>query len=615
VRASLLLALALLVSTASAEESYSPYSDRSYPTNVYWGDTHVHTHLSADAYILGARLTPDDAYRFAKGEAVTADSGQKVRLRRPLDFLMVADHAENLGVLSRFADGDDSVLTTETGKRWAQAILDRSPPVADILGADTVEAFQRGNKVLGSLKGGWKADHGSRERFRRSVWEQVGATAERHNDPGHFTAFIGFEWSGTGRGPAMIHRNVLFEGGPQQTNQILPFSSIDSDYVEDLWDYLRDYGERVGGRALAIPHNGNLSRGAMFALTDDRGLAFTVAYAKSRARWEPLYEVTQIKGDGETHPILSPTDEFADYETWPPQQKVGAADAEKQKAAEYARAALKLGLDQMAALGVNPFEFGMIGSTDSHTALATAAEDNFWGKMALNEPSPYRAASQWMFSGSGYAAVWAEENTRASLFAAMKRRETYATTGPRMTVRFFGGWDYAGDDALRPDLARVGYAKGVPMGGRLAPAPDGQSPSFLIAALKDPDGANLDRVQVIKGWRDQGGELHELVYNVALSDGRTEDRAGQVRPVGSTVDVKNATYTNSIGDPELAVVWVDPDFEQEELAFYYLRVLEIPTPRWTAYDAKFYNLKDLPEGIPMVTRERAYTSPIWYTPD
>ena len=305
----------------------------------------------------------------------------------------------------------------------------------------------------------------------------------------------------------------------------------------------------------------------------------------------------------------------------PKQQSKGQTAAAKSQqdpvalaAQSYTRSALKLGLGQEAQLGFNPFKFGMIGSTDSHNALTTANEANFWGSNGLSEPSPYRAQSRWESNAAGYAAVWATENTREALFSAMRRREVYASTGPRITVRFFGGWDYAPDDAMRPDLARIGYAKGVPMGSDLTQPPGESAPSFLIRAVKDPDGANLDRVQVVKGWRDSDGSLHEKVHNVALSDGREEDAGGQVMPVGNTVDLEDASYTNSIGASELAVVWTDPDFNKDELAFYYLRVLEIPTPRWTAYDAKFYGLTDLPDEIPMVTQERAYTSPIWYTP-
>ena len=450
------------------------------------------------------------------------------------------------------------------------------------------------------------------------MWDEVCANADRHNDPGVFTAFIGYEWTPATQDPKSpnLHRNIIFEGGADQAGQVLPFSIQDSRNVEDLWAYLKDYEDRVGGQVLAIPHNGNLSAGVMFGPNDYDGQPITTEYAKTRSRWEPIYEVTQYKGDGETHPILSPTDEFAAFERWDVAGFFGERPAnwEEQKRREYARSALKIGLDQQVKLGVNPFKFGMIGSTDAHTSLSTADEDNFWGKLAFYEPSPYRLKRSWHFSASGYAAVWATENTRESIFAAMKRKETYATTGPRMTVRFFGGWDYASDDAVRHDLARIGYAKGVPMGGDLTHAPEGKSPSFLIRAVKDPDGANLDRVQVIKGWRDEKGELYEKVYNIALSDGRKEGRSGRVKPVGNTVDVQDASYTNSIGDPELAAVWADPDFNRDELAFYYVRVLEIPTPRWTAYDAKYFGLKDLPEEIPMVVQERAYTSPIWYTP-
>lgn len=576
---------------------------------------------------------PDDAYRFAKGERIRATSGEDVRLHRPLDFLMVADHAENMGVIARIAAGDESLLKTEAGKRTAEA-LNYPVSLVEALNADTDDLLNAFNAATlmaikadqGPAKGLGHADYGTDTRFHRSVWEEVVASAERHNDPGRFTTFSGYEWTVAAGG----HRNVIFADGPERTGQIVPFSAFDSSDPEDLWAYLDDYEKRSGGQAFAIPHNGNLSGNSMFALTTLQGEPLTGTYARRRSRFEPLYEVTQIKGHGETHPLLSPNDEFAGDEIFrwgitksqPDSKKQGkqtAATQEQNKPQRiptnsYARSALKLGLGQEAELGVNPFKFGMIGSTDSHTALATADQGNFWGKMPGNEPGRNRVATGWNYNASGYAAVWAVENTRAALFAAMRRKEVYASTGPRMTVRFFGGWDYAAADAARPDLARVGYAKGVPMGGDLAEAPEGKAPSFLIRAVKDPDGANLDRVQVIKGWRDEDGALHERIYNVALSDGRTEDSNGEVEAVGSTVDVRDASYTNSIGDPELAVVWTDPDFNRAEVAFYYLRVLEIPTPRWTAYDAKFYGLRDLPDEIPMVTQERAYTSPIWYTP-
>ena len=595
---------------AKTGETYSPRVDETYPTRVYWGDTHLHSGLSHDAFILGARLMPDDAYRFARGETIRASSGEEVRLQRPLDFLMVSDHAENLGVLPRLAAGDDLVPVTDASKRWAQAIAG-FPPLRDVLQAEDLEAYNRGFMSLVSASPAKEADYALDDRFRRTVWEEVIANAERHNDPGRFTAFIGYEWSARALAPEgvkapMIHRNVLFEGGTDEARQVLPFSRFDSSDPEDLWVYLQDYEDRTRGKVLAIPHNTNLSGGNMFKLSTYDGQPFTKAYAQTRSRWEPIAEVTQTKGDGETHSLLSPADEFADYET------LGNPDA--MTAQSYARPALKLGLGQEVELGVNPFKFGMIGSTDSHSGLSTANEDNYLGGKGLSEPSRYRVENSWDRSASGYAAVWATKNTREALFAAMRRREVYASTGPRITVRFFGGWDFAPEDAMRPELARIGYARGEPMGSDLTEAPREKSPGFLIRAVKDPDGANLDRVQVIKGWRDTNGELHEKVHNVVLSDGRREGSKGNVKPVGNTVDVKDASYTNSIGEPELAVVWTDPDFNRNELAFYYVRVLEIPTPRWTAYDAKFYDLRDLPDDIPMVTQERAYTSPIWYTP-
>ena len=626
----------ILAFGAYAEESYSPHVDPSYATNVYWGDTHVHTALSSDAFIFGTRLTPDDAYRFAKGETIRATSGEEVRLRRPLDFLMVSDHAENMGVIARIDAGDEALLQTEAGKRTAQA-LDYPVSLVEALDADTDELLNAFNAATltaikadkGPAKGLGHADYGIDTGFYRSVWKEVVASAERHNDPGRFTTFSGYEWTVASGG----HRNVIFADGPELTSKVVPFSSFDSSDPEDLWAYLQDYEERLGGQAFAIPHNGNLSGNSMFALNTRQGEPLTETYARVRARFEPLYEVTQIKGHGETHPLLSPNDEFADDEIFrwgvtlsqPDSKQGGRATDTKEPPKDpirprqnpihsYARSALMLGLGQEAVLGINPFKFGMIGSTDSHTALATADQGNFWGKMPGNEPSRNRVVTGWNYSASGYAAVWAAENTRQALFAAMRRKEVYASTGPRLTVRFFGGWDYSATDAGRPDLARVGYAKGVPMGGDLAQAPRGKAPSFLIRAVKDPSGANLDRVQVIKGWRDGDGELRERIYNVALSDGRRENDNGEVEAVGSTVDVGDASYTNSIGDPELAVVWTDPDFDPAELAFYYLRVLEIPTPRWTAYDAKFYGLTNLPDEIPMITQERAYTSPIWYTP-
>jgi len=465
------------------------------------------------------------------------------------------------------------------------------------------------------------------DEITRSVWDIMTSSADTYNDPGKFTAFIGYEWTTMPKGDN-LHRVIIFKDGAEKAGQIVPFSAFDSEDPEDLWAFLDQYEKKTGGQIMAIAHNGNVSNGLMFSDKTVEGKPLSQAYAKMRSRWEPLYEVTQMKGDGEAHPYLSPDDEFADYETWDKGNLDGtSAKKESMLVYEYGRSALKLGLKHEANLGVNPFKFGLIGSTDAHTALATAEEDNQWGKLTTKEPSNHRAElplipsktpelTTWGFeqAASGYAAVWAKENTREALFEAMQRRETYATTGPRMTVRFFGGWDYESDDVHHPNFADIGYAKGVPMGGDLTAGPRGKAPSFIVQAAKDPDGANLDRVQIIKGWLDEDGATQEKVYEVAWAgDRRKNSTTGKIRAIGSTVDVDNATYTNTIGDVDLATVWSDPDFNAAQRAFYYVRVIEIPTPRWTAYDKKFFG-NEMPEKSEMVTQERAYTSPIWYTP-
>ncbi|MDC1512722.1 DUF3604 domain-containing protein [Porticoccaceae bacterium] len=630
----------LCIFFSSAVEVFcSEDNKRVYPETVYWGDTHLHTNLSLDANGFGNKnLTPDDAYRFAKGETISSSTGRPVRLERPLDFLVVADHSENIGVMSYLEIGDSRLLETEVGKIWHQKIQDNPIDLRALLAPGSKDSFIKAkNSVEGSGKAsffwsgfgakGDKADWlpmefsgyiGNKD-FRRSVWREVIKNAERNNSPGVFSAFIGYEWSSPGKSSTSLHRVVIYKDGIEKVGSVLPFTAIDSYNPEALWAYMAEYEEKTKGEVIAIPHNGNFSSGSMFSLTNWEGEALDFSYSKRRSRWEPLYEVTQIKGDSEAHPILSPMDEFADFETWnsprgPGYDGIKTEGWEKRKAFEYARSGLKIGLGEQAKYQVNPFKFGLIGSTDAHTSMAAVEENNFQGKFSLFEPSPYRMKFNWSYSAAGYAAVWAEENTRESLFAAMKRKEVYASTGPRITARFFGGWEYEQGDALRPDIASVGYRKGVPMGGDLTRAPEGGSPKFLIRVVKDPVGANLDRVQIIKGWRDKKGKLHEKIYNVALSDQRQPDSSGKVKPVGNTVNVKEASYTNTIGDPEFSVMWQDPDFDKNELAFYYVRALEIPTPRWTAYDAKYFQLKEIPEEVPMVVQERVYTSPIWFTP-
>ena len=609
---SILIYVLFMSFPAIAEVNYSPYVETDFPMNVYWGDTHLHTRLSGDTG--GQSLSLEDAYRFARGEVVTAYNGTKMRRQRPLDFLVIADHAENIGLLSAIQKNDAVLAKSEKGRRLLEAY-------EETLKADDKSKFYA---LLNERAAGG-------EPFVRSVWEDIIASADHYNALENFTAFIGYEWTSWGvpSGSGQLHRVVLFKDDAERTRTFLPYSGLDSSNPEDLWSHLQRYELETGGDAIAIPHNGNLSSGRMFILEDTAGTAFTQTYAKNRSRWEPLFEVTQIKGDSEAHPFFSPNDEFADYETFIPFKEAEPVNQRRQF--EYARSGLKLGLDQYAKLGINPFKFGMIGSTDAHGGLSAVAENNFIGKAFFMEPSnerlirnyadggeyngeTYRKIPNWQLSAAGYAAVWAHKNSRAAIFEAMKRKEVYATTGPRMTVRFFGGWEYQSNDALRADLAKTGYEKGVPMGGDLTNAPTGKSPSFLIRAIKDPDGANLDRVQVIKGWRDSKGELQEEVYNVALSGNRLVNKDGSSYPVGSTVNIADASYTNSIGNAELAVVWKDPDFKKNDLAFYYVRVLEIPTPRWPAYDAKKYGLKDVADEVAKITQERAYTSPIWYTP-
>lgn len=600
---------AFLAAPGTADDAYSPAVRAAYPDTVYWGDTHVHTYLSSDAFGMGNRTTPEDAYRFARGEEVVSAGGKPVRLRRPLDFLMISDHAENIGTLPRLMGGDERLLGTEDGRAWAE-FFSKAIPLQEVLRAKDSDAFHTLSTTLMAGKSAWNGDFAIDEAFRREVWHAVIDVAERYNDPGAFTTFAGYEYSSN---PPMLHRNVLFAGDPGQTRQTRPFSRYDSDNPEDLWAHLAEYEARTGSGVIAIPHNSNLSRGGMFGDRTYGGAAITAAYAALRADREPVVEVTQMKGDSETHPLASPDDPFADFETW----NGGSFDkndtSDAWVARSYVRPALQRGLGIAAAVGANPFKFGLIGSSDSHNGLATADDANFWGKFAANEPNPYRASAHPTYAASGYAGVWAEANTRQALFAAFKRREVYATTGPRIVLRFFGGWDYTGADADRPDLATVGYRKGVPMGGDLTRPEAAGAPRFLIRAVKDPDGANLDRVQIVKGWRDAGGGLFERIYDVAWSDDRSIEN-GVLEDVPATLDLATATYLNSVGAAELSVTWTDPDFDADEAAVYYVRVLEIPTPRWTAYDAAFYGIEALPETVPMVTRERAYSSPIWYTP-
>jgi hypothetical protein len=594
---------------------YSPYAGRGFPTQVYWGDTHLHTSNSLDARAFGVTLGVEQAYRFARGEEVTSTHGLRTQLSRPLDWLVVADHSDGMGAMNEIVAGNPSLLKDPTVKDWSKRI-NQGGETALAATMDIINSFTQG-KIPPILLD---------DKFQQSVWDRYTKTAEAFNEPGRFTAIIGYEWTSTEKGNN-LHRNVLYRDGRDLARRMLPYTTTESFNPEDLWKWMESYEQKTGGQVLALAHNGNLSNGIMFPVETNpaTGKPLDGDYVKNRTRWEPLYEATQIKGDGETHPFLSPNDEFADYGTWDQGNlNLSVPKTDDMLQYEYAREALRNGLKLEATLGTNPYKFGMVGSTDSHTALATAEEENFFGKHSGNEPNPGRAEHVigqfgdkkyvgWEMVASGYAAVWATENTREAIFDAMQRKEVYSTTGPRMTVRFFGGWDFEPNDAKSRLPAEVGYGKGVPMGGDLTKGPKGKAPSFLVAALKDLYSGNLDRIQIVKGWLDAKGKTHEKVYDVVWSGDRKPGAKGKLPAVGNTVDVPNATWTNSIGSAELITVWKDPDFDPNQRAFYYARVIEIPTPRWTAYDAKRFGVK-MPKESPMTTQERAYTSPIWYTP-
>ena len=594
--------------------TYSPYANRAFPDQVLFGDMHLHTNLSPDAGLLGTALTAEDAYRAARGETVMSNSGQAFRLVRPLDFLVITDHAEYMGLAPMIRGSDPRLLANPHG-RWLWESFNAG-------GARAMEAFA---SIVNDAT--TSTDRLGDTGMVEAIWTEFVETADRFNQPGVFSAMTGFEWTSM-PGGNNIHRVVVFADGAERTGQVVPFSLLDSQNPEDLWRYLEGYETSTGGRALAHVHNGNLSNGTAFGVTRFNGEPIDADYARRRARWEPIMEITQIKGDGETHPKLSPDDEFADFERWDKGNLDGSAAKEDGMLKyEYGRSALQTGLELEAAVGVNPYEFGFNGSSDAHTGLASTGEENYFGKMASSEPSPNRFDGEVIKaadpalrivkaqeSASGLTAVWARENTRDDVFDALTRKEIYATTGTRIRVRLFAGWDFAPGDELVPDFAALGYGKGVPMGGRLGAAPEGAAPSFVIRALRDPDWANLDRVQIIKGWVGADGRTQERIYDVAVSDGRVIGPDGRARdPVGSTVDIASATFTNTIGAPMLAGFWKDPDFNPADRAFYYVRVLEIPTPRWTTYDAAHFGIA-LPKGVPPTIQDRAYTSAVWYGP-
>jgi Protein of unknown function (DUF3604) len=593
-------------------------AETEFPERVFWGDTHLHTANSVDAFGFGVRLGSEEALRFARGEEVTATTGMKAKLAQPLDFLVIADHSDGLGVTKAIYDAPRLLIRDPLLRRWHD-LMHEGPEGSMKATAELIDMVGR-NALPPAL-----INPEQQKKTTRTIWNAHTEVVERYNEPGKFTAFMGFEYT-LMPGGDNLHRVVMFRDGKKEADKVLPYSSLIGTSAAMLWDYMDNYEKVTGGKALAIPHNSNVSNGLMFELTGPDGGPMTADYARRRAAREPVVEVTQIKGDSESHPFLSPNDEFAGFGDagWElGNLSMQATKTNSMFAGEYVREALKRGLAIEARTGVNPYKFGMIGATDSHTALATGDENNFFGKHSGVEPRAGRANEPqnlgsrqgrfgWHYLAGGYAGVWAKANTRTAIFDAMMRREVYATTGPRIQVRFFGGWDFTAAD-LKTNMVKAGYTRGVPMGADLKSG-SAKAPSFIISALKDPMGGNLDRAQVIKGWIDAAGKLHEKIFDVVWSEpNRRVLTGGKLTPVGDTVNPANATYTNSIGAPELMTVWTDPAFDARVKAFYYVRVLEIPTPTWPAYDAVRFRVK-MPPQIPMKAQERAYTSPIWYVP-
>jgi len=570
---------------------------------AYFGDTHVHTAWSADCFMAGTRTGPEDAYRFARGEAIEHACGQQIQLKcGPLDFLAVTEHSEYLGVFPLMLDPNNPLFNHPL----AVGMRSPDPSVQQ-------KAFL---DFASSLLGGPPITELVDEKLQLDVWKQIQDVAQRFNDPGSFTTFIAYEWS-CNPGGNNLHRNVIFRGTDVPSR---PFTTFDSMVVEDLWSFMED-ARKSGIEVLAIPHNSNLSDGLMFQVIDSHGHPIDRTYAQRRADNEPLVEIYQLKGQSETHPTLSPTDEFANFAVSDFKMVADFSAARSRPKGSYVRDALRTGLVLEEQTGVNPYKFGVVGSSDTHNSGAAYEEDNYFGKIGhedgtpeirLDGKSPMTPVIR-TWGTAGLAGVWAEENTREALFDAMARKETFGTTGVRIRVRFFAGWDYAADVLARQDWVQTAYAQGVAMGSDLPGPAQGKAPSFIVWAVKDPNSGNLDRIQIVKGWT-KFGQSFEKIYDVVWSGDRVPNpKTGRLPSVGNTVDLGNATYSNTIGATTLSTVWTDPDFDPTQRAFYYARVLEIPTPHWSLYDALRLGIP-LPAGLPPTLQERAYTSAIWYAP-
>jgi hypothetical protein len=603
---------------ATAAILFCPFdvkSQEARPTQLYWGDTHLHTGLSFDAYAFGAFSRPDLAYQYAKGREIEHPIlGTPTRIEQPLDFLIIADHAEVLGTVSRVLDGDaPDIAQTKAGKF-----------VVDTAGGRSQAELDAVYNYLNMVGSGIPNDSGLTaldlvqdlhgENIRPSWVENI-ETADAHNEPGKFTAMIGWEWTSQ-PGGANLHRVVFMPQGADIAGQFLPYSTLESDDPADLWAFLEAQEKATGAEFLAIPHGPNISMGMMFGLEDRQGAPIDTAYAEVKSKYETTIEVTQIKGDSEVHPMFAPDDQFADYE---PFNFVSSPEGLTPDPTEgdYVRSGLRRGLALQARLGVNPYKQGMAAGSDSHIGIPQIEEYNFGGKSGhdakrekRSKPSGIGSSIGWDMGAAGFTGVWAKDNTRRAIFEAFRRREVYATTGPRIWLRFFGGFGLTPDHAHSASFVDDGYANGVPMGGDLGGMAADKAPSFTIEALKDANSGNLDRIQIVKGWLNADGSTSEKVFDVALSDGRTDGS----QLVGNTVDLATGEYTNDIGDVALRAYWQDPEFDPAQAAFYYARVLEIPTPRYSLLDAVALNIDVAETGRPATIQERAYSSPIWYTP-
>jgi hypothetical protein len=610
-----LLALTFLLALSSAPRATAqdataadkkPAPD---PANrqVFFGEQHLHTNASADAYIQGNhKNTIEDAFKYNKGLPVKKYlTGETVQRKTPYDWTAVTDHAEYLGLLNRLGEDPPPVSPDD--------------PIVKALKSGDPKQMDNGFRMLaGYFTKNIRYQPFENKAVLRSNWERHKEAMNKHYEPGKFTTLIAFEWTSM---PANqnLHRNVFFrdDKGPD-----MPFTSFDSDQPEDLWTYLEVQRE-AGHECFAIPHNGNLSNSLMYAPYTSAGTPIDARYATRRARNEVATEIIQTKSQSDTNPALSPNDEFADFESGFKGLIGTLPNATGRIDYSFVRTALINGLGHQINLGVNPFKYGIVAGADAHTAFSVNEEFNYTGvhntfdmspKVRLDSGANSTGASSLVLGSAGATGVWADENTREGIFDGIKRKETFGTSGTLIRLRFFGGWDYASDLVDDREFAKNAYAGGVPMGGDLPSMPEAaKAPTFAVQALKDPESGNLDRIQIIKGWY-QNGHGHEKVYDVAWSGDRKHDPAtGKLPPVGNTVDVKTAKYTNTIGATQLSDVWTDPDFDPSLHAVYYVRVLEIPTPRWSTYDAVKLGVAP-PLGVPATIQERAWSSPIWYTP-